>query len=102
LPSDRSAIDSVQARGRTCDLSKSVPRKELSMADGSISDTFYKFSIESSPSLSLSSSSSNYLRSNDESIHQGLPPTTSAPMTDIIQIKRVMIMLQQKIMTSKN
>ncbi len=31
--SNRSARDSVQAHGLTCDLSKSVPRKELTMAD---------------------------------------------------------------------
>jgi hypothetical protein len=66
-PSDRSARDSVQARGQTCDLFKSVPRKELIMADGSIADTSSKFSKESSSSLSLSSSSSNNLSSDDES-----------------------------------
>jgi hypothetical protein len=65
--SDRSARDSVQAHGQTCDLSKSVPRKELTMGDGSIADTSSKFSKESSSSLSSSSSSSNYLSSNDES-----------------------------------
>jgi hypothetical protein len=37
-PSSRSARDSVQAHGLTRDLSKSVPRKELTMADGSIDD----------------------------------------------------------------
>ncbi len=60
-PSDRSARDSVQAHGQTHDLSKSVPRKELTMADESIADTSSKFSKESSSSLSLSSSSSNNL-----------------------------------------
>ena len=40
MPSNRSARDSVQAHGLTCDLSKSVPRKELTMADGSIDDHF--------------------------------------------------------------
>ena len=39
MPSDRSARDSVQACGQTRDLSKSVPRKELTMGDGSIADT---------------------------------------------------------------
>ncbi len=66
-PSDRSARDSVQACGQTHDLSKSVPRKELTMADGSIADTSSKFSKESSSTLSLSSSSSNNLSSDDES-----------------------------------
>jgi hypothetical protein len=66
-PSDRSARDSVQAHGQTCDLSKSVPRKELIMADGSIADTSSKFSKESSSSLSSSSFSSNDLSSDDES-----------------------------------
>jgi hypothetical protein len=67
MPSDRSARDSVQAHGQTHDLSKSVPRKELIMADGSIADTSSKFSKESSSSLSLSSSSSNNSSSDDES-----------------------------------
>jgi hypothetical protein len=67
MPSNRSARDSVQAHGLTRDLSKSVPRKELTMADGSIDDHSSKFSKESSSSLSLSSSSSNNLSSNDES-----------------------------------
>ncbi len=67
MPSDRSARDSVQAHGQTCDLSKSAPRKELTMADGSIADTSSKFSKESSSSLSSSSSSSNNSSSNDES-----------------------------------
>jgi hypothetical protein len=65
-PSNRSARDSVQAHGLTHDLSKSVPRKELAIADGSIDDHSSKFSKESSSSLSLSSSSSNDLSSNDE------------------------------------
>jgi hypothetical protein len=65
-PSNRSARDSVQAHGLTRDLSKLVPRKELTMADGSIDDHSSKFSKESSSSLSLSSSSSNDLSSNDE------------------------------------
>ena len=42
-PSDRSTRDSVQACGQTHDLSKSVPRKELTMADGSIGDTSSKY-----------------------------------------------------------
>jgi hypothetical protein len=67
MPSNRSARDSVQAHRLTRDLSKSVPRKELTMADGSIDDHSSKFSKASSSSLSLSSSSSNNLRSNDES-----------------------------------
>jgi hypothetical protein len=66
-PPKRSARDSVQAHRLTCDLSKSVPRKELTMADGSIDDHSSKFSKESSSSSSLSSSSSNNLSSNDES-----------------------------------
>jgi hypothetical protein len=49
-PSDRSARDSVQAHGQTRDLSKSVPRKELTMPDGSIADTSSKFSKKSSSS----------------------------------------------------
>ncbi len=84
-PSDRSARDSVQAHRQTHDLSKSVPRKELTMADGSIADTSSKFSKESSSSSSLSSSC------------QVFPPTTSAPMTNAIKMKRVTTMLQQKI-----
>jgi hypothetical protein len=67
MPFNRSARDSIQAHGLTCDLSKSVPRKESTMADGSIDDHSSKFSKESSSSLSLSSSSSNNLSSNDES-----------------------------------
>ncbi len=47
MPSDRSARDSVQAHRPTRDLSKSVPRKELTMADRSIADTSSKFSKES-------------------------------------------------------
>jgi hypothetical protein len=66
-PSDRSTRDSVQACGQTHDLSKSVPRKELTMADGSIADTSFKFSKDSSSSLSSSSSSSNDLSSDDKS-----------------------------------
>jgi hypothetical protein len=66
-PSDRSARDSVQAHRQTCDLSMSVPRKELTMADGPIADTSSKFSKEPSSSSSLSNSSSNDSRSNDES-----------------------------------
>jgi hypothetical protein len=66
-PSDRSARDSVQAHRQTRDLSKSVPRKELTMADEFIADTSSKFSKESSSSLSLSSSSSNNSSSDDES-----------------------------------
>jgi hypothetical protein len=66
-PSDRSARDSVQAHRRTRDLSKSVPRKELAMADESIADTSSKFSQESSSSLSSSSSSSNNSSPDDES-----------------------------------
>jgi hypothetical protein len=66
-PSDRSARDSVQAHRQTCDLLKSVPRKELTMADGSIAETSSKFSKESSSSLSLSSSSFNDSSSDDES-----------------------------------
>jgi hypothetical protein len=67
MPSNRSARDSVQAHGQTHDLSKSVPRNELTMADGSIADTSSKFSKKSSSSLSLSSSSSNNSSSDDES-----------------------------------
>jgi hypothetical protein len=66
-PSNWSARDSVQSHGLTSDLSKSAPRKELTMADGSIDDHSSKFSKESSSSLSSSSSSSNNLSSNDES-----------------------------------
>ncbi len=73
-PSNRSARDSVQAHGLTCDLSKSVPRKELTMADGSIDDHSSKFSKESSSSSSLSSSSSNNLSSNDESYLSSAKP----------------------------
>jgi hypothetical protein len=65
-PSDRSAIDSVQAHGQTRDLSKPVPRKELTMADGSVADTSSKFSKESTSSSSSSSSSFSDLSSNDE------------------------------------
>ncbi len=67
MPSNRSARDSVQAHRLTRDLSKSVPRQELTMADGSVDDHTSKFPKESSSSLSLSSSSSNNLSSNDES-----------------------------------
>jgi hypothetical protein len=66
-PSDRFLRDSVQAHKQTCDLSKSVPIKKLTMADGSIADTSFKFSKESSSSSSLSSSSSNNSSSDDES-----------------------------------
>ncbi len=84
-PSDRSARDSGQACIQTRDLSKSVPRKELTVADGSIGDTSSKFSKESSSSSSLSSSSSNNLSSDDKAI----------------KMKRVTIMLQQKIAKPK-
>ncbi len=43
-PSCRSATGSVQAHGLTRDLSKSVLRKELTMADGSIDDHSSKLS----------------------------------------------------------
>jgi hypothetical protein len=66
-PSDRSARNSAQAHGQTHDLSKSVPRKELTMADGSIAVTSSKFSKESSSSSSSSSFSSNNSSSNDVS-----------------------------------
>jgi hypothetical protein len=66
-PSNRSARDSVQAHGLTRDLSKSLPRKEFTKADGSIDDHSSKFSKESSSSLFSSSSSSNNLSSNDKS-----------------------------------
>jgi hypothetical protein len=100
-PSDRSARDSVQAHRQTHDLSKSVPRKELTMADGSIADTSSKFSRESSSSSSLSSSSSNDSALMMKAIRQVLPPTTSAPMRNAIKMKRVMMMLQQKIAKPK-
>ncbi len=64
-PSDRSARDSVQAHRQTRDLSKSVPRKELTMVDGSLADTSSKFLEESSSSSSLSNFSSNNSCSND-------------------------------------
>jgi hypothetical protein len=67
MPSNKSARDSVQAHRLTRDPSKSVPRKDLTMADRSIDDHSSKFSKESSSSSSLSSSSSNNLSSNDES-----------------------------------
>jgi hypothetical protein len=66
-PSSRSARDSVQAHGLTHDLSKSVSRKESTMADGSVDDHSSKFSKKSSSSSSLSSSSSNNLSSSVES-----------------------------------
>ncbi len=66
-PYNRSARDSVQAHEQTRDLSKSVPRKELKMTDGSIADTSSEFTKESSSSLSSSSSSSNDSSSDDES-----------------------------------
>ncbi len=66
-PSDRSVRDSALACRGTRDLSKSVPRKELTTADGSIADTSSKFSKESSSFSSLSSSSSNNLSFDDES-----------------------------------
>jgi hypothetical protein len=67
MPSNRSVRDSAQAHGLTCNLSKSVPTKELTMADGSIDDHSSIFSKESSSSSSLSSCSPNDLSSNDES-----------------------------------
>ncbi len=36
--SNRSVRDSVQAHGLTWDISQSVPRKDVTMADGSIDD----------------------------------------------------------------
>jgi hypothetical protein len=50
-----------------CSPYRLVPRKEFTMADGSITDTSSKFSKESSSSLSSSSSSSNNSSSDDES-----------------------------------
>jgi hypothetical protein len=67
MPSDRPARDSVQAHRQTRDLSKWVPRKELTMTEGSIADTSSKFSKESSSSSSSPSSSSNDSCSDDES-----------------------------------
>ncbi len=67
-PSDRSARDSVEAHGQTRDLSKSVPRKELTMPDGSIADTSSKFSKEFHPHRPC----------------QVLHPTTPAPMMKAI------------------
>ncbi len=99
-PSDRSARDSLKAHQQTCDLSKSVPRKELTMADGSIADSSSKYSKESSSSSSLSSSSSNNSQMM-RAICQVLPPATSAPMTNAIKMKRVMTMVQQKITKPK-
>jgi hypothetical protein len=65
-PSDRSARDSVQARGQTHDLSKSVPRKELTM----LMDLLLILLLNSQKNLHLHCprhSSSNNLSSNDES-----------------------------------
>jgi hypothetical protein len=95
-PSNRSARDSVQAHGLTYDLSKSVPRKDLTMADGSIDDHSSKFSKESSSSLSLSSSSSNNLSSNDESNLSSSSSKDLSSNDECNQEKRVTTMLHQK------
>jgi hypothetical protein len=63
-PSSRSVRDSVQAHRLSRDLSKSVPRKELTMADGSIDDHTSKFSKDLHPHHPC----------------QVLHPTTSAPV----------------------
>jgi hypothetical protein len=95
-PSSRSARDSVQAHGLSHDLSKSVPRKELTMDDGSIDEHSSKFSKESSSSLPSSISSSNNLSSSDESNSSSSSSKTSAPMMNAIKMKRVTTMLHQK------
>jgi hypothetical protein len=48
--SNRSARDSVQAHRLTWDISPSVPREYVTMADGSIDDNSSKFSKKSSSS----------------------------------------------------
>jgi hypothetical protein len=96
-PSDRSARDSVQANGRTRDLSKSVLRKELIMTDGSIADTSSKFSKESHPHRPHQVLHPITPAPMMKAICQVQPPTTSAPMTNAIKMKRVTTMLQQKI-----
>jgi hypothetical protein len=48
--SNRSARDSVQAHVLTQDILQLVPRKDVTMADGSIGDHSSKFSKESSSS----------------------------------------------------
>jgi hypothetical protein len=100
-PSDRSARDSVQAHRQTRDLSKSVPRKELTMADGSIADTSSKFSKEFSSSSSLSSSSSNDLSSNDESNSSSSSSNDLSSDDKCDQDEKRMTMLQQKIAKPK-
>jgi hypothetical protein len=86
-PSDRSARDSVQAHGQTCELSKSVPRKELTMADGSIAETSSKFSKVLHPHCPCQVHHPTTPAPMMKAICQVLPPTTSAPMTNAIKMK---------------
>ncbi len=86
-PSDRSARDSVQAHGRTRDLSKSVPRKELIMADGSIADTSFNSQKNLHPHHPCQVLHPMTPAPMMKAICQVQPPTTSAP--NAIKMKRV-------------
>jgi hypothetical protein len=100
-PSDRSARDSVQAHRQTCDISQSVPRKELTMADGSIADTFLNSQMSLHPHRPCQVLHPTNPAPMMKAICQVLPPTTSAPMTNTIKMKRVTTMLQQKMAKPK-
>jgi hypothetical protein len=99
-PSDRSASDSVQAHGQTHDLSKSLPKNELTTTDGSVADTSSKFSKDHRhhPRQVLYPTTPAPMM---KAICQVLPPTTSALMMNAIKMKRVATMLQQKIAKPK-
>jgi hypothetical protein len=95
-PSNRSARDSVQAHGLTCDISKSVPRKELTMAD----DLLMIIPLNSQKNLQphrpcqvLHPTTSTPMMKAICQVHH---PKTSAPMTNAIKMKRVITMLHQK------
>jgi hypothetical protein len=95
-PSNRSARDSVQAHGLTRDLSKSVPRKQLTMADGSIDDHSSKFSKEFHPCHPHQVLHPMISAPMMKAIRQVHHPTISAPMMNAIKMKRVTTMLHQK------
>jgi hypothetical protein len=92
----------AQAHRQTCDLSKSLLRKELTMADGSIADTFLNSQKNLHPHCPCQVLHSTTSAPMMKAFCQVLPPMTSALMTNAIKMKRVTAMLHQKIAKPKN